>query len=63
MHPQWTLANHICYHSNNLYLASAYAPFYENIAMLIILDHPIDYGLNQNRGPTSLGPDGLFVEP
>ncbi len=63
MHLQWTLANHICYHPSNLYLASAYAPFYENIAMLIILDHPIDYGLNQNKGPTSLGPGGLVVEP
>jgi hypothetical protein len=52
----WTLANHIWYHPSNLYLASAYAPFYENITMLIILDHPIDYGLNQSRGPTSLGP-------
>jgi hypothetical protein len=63
MHPQWTLVNHICYHPSNLHLASAYAPFYENIAMLIILVHPIDYGLNRNGGPTSLGPDGFFVEP
>ncbi len=38
-------------------------PFYEDIAILIILDHPVDYGLYRNRGPTSIGPDGLFVEP
>jgi hypothetical protein len=63
MHLRWTLANHICHHPSNLFLASAYAPFYEKNAMLIILDHPIDYGLNQNRGPTNLGPGGLFVEP
>jgi hypothetical protein len=44
-------------------LASAYAPFYEDIAILIILDHLIDYGLYRYRGPTSIGPDGLFVEP
>jgi hypothetical protein len=63
MHPQWILVDHICYHPSNLYLASAYAPFYEDIAIFIILDHPIDYGLFRNREPTSLGPDGLFVEP
>ncbi len=63
MNPQWTWANHTCYHPSKLYLASAYSPFYENIAMLIILDHLIDYGLSQNSGPTSLGPGGLFVEP
>ncbi len=39
------------------------SPFYENIAILIILDHPVDYGLYRNRGPTSIGHDGLFVEP
>ncbi len=63
MHPRQTLASCICYHQSNLYLAIAYAPFYEDIAMLIILDHPIDYGLNRNRGSTSLGHGGLFVEP
>jgi hypothetical protein len=63
MHPQWTLVDHIFYHPSNLYLASAYVPFYEDIAILIILDHPVDYGLYRNRGPTSIGPDGLFVEP
>jgi hypothetical protein len=63
MHPQQTLANCICYHPSNLYLAKAYAPFYEDIAMLIILDHPIYYGLNRNREPISLDPGGLFVEP
>jgi hypothetical protein len=50
-------------HPSNLYLASAYVPFYEDIAILIILDHSVDYGLYRNRGPTSVGPDGLFVEP
>ena len=63
MHSERTPANCICYHQSNLYLAIAYAPFYEDIAMLIILDHPIDYGLNRNRGSTSLGPGGLFAEP
>jgi hypothetical protein len=64
MYPQWTLVDRIIYHPNNLYLASAYAPFYEDIAILIILDHPVYYGLYRNRGPTSgIGPDGLFVEP
>jgi hypothetical protein len=59
-----TLENCIFYHPSNLYLATAYTPFYEDIAMLISLDHhPIDYGLNRNRGFTSLGPGGLFVEP
>jgi hypothetical protein len=38
-------------------------PFYEDIAIFIILDHPVDYGLYRNRGPTSIGPDGLSVEP
>jgi hypothetical protein len=33
------------YHPSNLYLASTYVPFYEDIAMLIIFDHPIDDGL------------------
>ena len=51
------------YHPSNLYLASAYVPFYEDIDILIILDHPVDYGLYRNRGPTSIGPDGLLVEP
>jgi hypothetical protein len=63
MHPQWTLVDSIFYHLSNLYLASTYAPFYEEIAVLIILDHPVDYGLYRNRGPTSIGPGGLFVEP
>jgi hypothetical protein len=63
MHPQWALVDHIFYHPSNLYLASAYAQFYEDIAILIIMDHPVDYGLYRNRGPTSIGPDGLFVEP
>jgi hypothetical protein len=47
----------------SLYLASAYVPFYEDIAILFILDHPVDYGLYRNRGPTSICLDGLFVEP
>ncbi len=38
-------------------------PFYEEIAILIILDHPVDYGLYRNRGPTNISPGGLFVEP
>jgi hypothetical protein len=63
MHPKRTLADCICYHPINLYLASAYAPFYEDNSKIIILDHPIDYGLYRNRGPASLGHDGLFVEP
>jgi hypothetical protein len=63
MHPQRTLVDHICHHPSNLYLASAYAPFYEDIAILIIFDYSIDYGLYRNGGPTSIGPDGLFVEP
>jgi hypothetical protein len=50
----------IAFLSSILYLASAYAPFYEFIAILIILDHPVDYGLYRNRGPTSIGPDGLL---
>ncbi len=45
-----------------MYLVSAYVPFYEDIALFIILNHPVDYGLYRNRGPTSIGPDGLFVE-
>jgi hypothetical protein len=53
----------ICHNPSILFLASAYAPFYEDIAILIILDNPIDYGLYRNKGPTSIGPDGLFVEP
>ena len=45
MHPRWTLVDRIFYHPRSLNLDSAYAPFYEDIAILIILDHPIDYGL------------------
>jgi hypothetical protein len=63
IHPRWTLVYHLFYHPSNLYLASAYAPFYEDIAILIVLAHPVDHGLYRNRGPTSIGPDGLFVEP
>jgi hypothetical protein len=63
MHPQWTLVDHIFYRPSNLYFASDHAPFYEDIAILIILNHPVHYGLYRNRGPTSIGPDGLFVEP
>ncbi len=63
MHPQWTLVDRICYHPSNLYLASAYAPFYEDIAILIIFDYSIYYGLHRKRGPNSIGPDGFFVEP
>ncbi len=63
MHPRWTSMHCMFYHPSNLYLASAYAPFYEDIAILIILYHPVDYGLHRNRGPTNIGPDGLFVEP
>jgi hypothetical protein len=65
MHPQQTSVDHICHHPSNLYLASAYASFYEEIAILIIFDHSIDYGLYRyrNRGPNSIGPDGLFVVP
>jgi hypothetical protein len=62
MHPQWTLVYHLFYHTSNMYLVSAYVPFYEDIALFIILNHPVDYGLYRNRGPTSIGPDGLFVE-
>jgi hypothetical protein len=62
-HAPATDFGNICHHPNNLYLTTAYVPFYEDIAMFIILDHPIDYGLNRNRGSTSLGPGGLFVEP
>jgi hypothetical protein len=51
------------YHPSNLHLASAYVPFYEDIAILIILDHPVDYGLYRNRGPTNIAPGGLFFEP
>ncbi len=54
---------HFFNHPSNLCLASACVPFYEDIAILIILDHPVGYGLYRNRGPTSIGPDGLFVEP
>jgi hypothetical protein len=54
MYPQLTLVDRICYHPSNLYLASAYAPFNEDIAILIIFDYSIDYGLHRNRGPTSL---------
>jgi hypothetical protein len=57
------MENCICYHPSYFYLAAAYAPFYKDIAMLIILDHPIEYSLNRNREPTSLGPGGLFVQP
>ena len=63
MHQQLTSVDCICHHPSNLYLASAYAPFYEDIAILIIFDYSIDYGLYRNRGPTSIGLDGLFVEP
>jgi hypothetical protein len=63
MHPQRTLVDSICHHPSNLYLASAYASFYEDIAILLIFDYSIDYGLYRNRGPTSIGPDGHFVEP
>jgi hypothetical protein len=63
MHPQWTLVDYTCYHPSNLYLAYAYAPFYEDIDILIIFDYSIDYGLHRNRRPTSIGPDGFFVEP
>ena len=63
MHPRWTLVYHFFIIQATLYLASAYVPFYEDIAILIILDHPVDYGLYRNRGFTSIGPDGLFVEP
>ncbi len=63
MHPQLTLVDRICYHPSNLYLASAYAPFFEDIATLIIFDYSIHYGLCTNKAPTSIGPDGLFVEP
>jgi hypothetical protein len=38
MHLRWIA---FFYHQSQLYLASAYAPFYEDIATLIILDHPI----------------------
>jgi hypothetical protein len=62
-HASGTDFGNICYHPSSLYLATAYVPFYEDIPMLIILDHPIGCGLNRNRGPTSLGPGGLFVEP
>ncbi len=62
MHPRPALVDRIWYYPSDLYLAFAYAPFYEDISIHIILDHPIDYGLNRNRGPTSTGPDGLFVE-
>ncbi len=54
----------ICRHPSNLYLASAYELFYEDIAILIVIfDYSIDYGLYRNRGPASIGPDGLIVEP
>ncbi len=53
----------ICYHPSKLYLASAYAPFFEDIATLIIFDYSIQYGLFTNKGPTGIGPDGIFVEP
>ncbi len=70
IHLMWVACTHnglLCftffYHPSNLYLASAHVPFYEDIAILIILNHPVDYGLYRNREPTSIGPDGLFVEP
>ncbi len=37
MHPQWTSVDRMFYHRSNLYLASACAPFYEDIAILIFL--------------------------
>jgi hypothetical protein len=48
MHQQLTSVDCICHHPSNLYLASAYAPFYEDIAKLIIFDYSIDYGLYRN---------------
>jgi len=42
-----------------------YVASLDDVHLLIIVDHPIDYGLydDTRRGPCSLGMDGLYIEP
>ena len=49
----------------NLYKPDSHAPSWDHAHLLIITDHPIDYGLydDTRRGPCSLGIDGLYIEP
>jgi hypothetical protein len=47
-----------------LYTPDGYVTSLEDAHLLIIVDHPIDYGLYDHpRGPCSLGMDALFIEP
>jgi hypothetical protein len=47
----------------NLYTPDSHAPSWGHARLLIITDHPIDYGLyGHPRGPCSLGMDGLYAE-
>jgi hypothetical protein len=47
-----------------LYTPDGYVTSLEDAHLLIIVDHPIDYGLYEHpRGPCSLGTDALFIEP
>ena len=46
-----------------LYTPDGYVTSLEDAHLLIIVDHPIDYGLYDHpRGPCSLGMDGLYAE-
>ena len=49
----------------NFYTPDGYVASLDDVHLLIIVDHPIDYGLynDTRRGPCSLGTDALFIEP
>jgi hypothetical protein len=63
MHPRWTSVYHFFIIQATCIWLLLIRHSMKTLLYSSFLDDLVDYGLYRNRGPTSIGSDGLFVEP